>query len=134
MIYWHEQLLVDEPTNNNLKKAKRIIKKRYKHVYDVYKKGLFSKLAEKVLPKKNYHLLVVPTNPENLFEIVDLKNLIFSCYTGQDLYVIGIAKERDNIYDILEGMLKNSLFDEADDLRSLCDKSRFIADDVGRGA
>ena len=47
------------------------------------------------------YLITAPSNPQNLFDVIEEKVLLFPYYRDRELYIYGIAGSMDEASDIL---------------------------------
>nr|MBP3598663.1 hypothetical protein [Eubacterium sp.] len=103
MIFWYEELYMDSYVVKNEKKCKKIIEERC-----CYKKDLKKKWKENLAPwNTNYELLVLANNKNNLFEIINTKQMFFSYYSMSDIYVVGVAKHYEGAVEILRQIMES---------------------------
>ncbi len=110
MIFWYDDLYMDQDIVNDEEKCKKIIEARCG-----YKKGIKKKLQHNLAPwNKNYEIVILANNKDNLFEIINTRQMFFSYYESHDIYVIGIAKHYEGAVEIVRTIMENGYREEAD--------------------
>lgn len=84
----------------------------YRHLYmdeKVAKRPAFCKRNVEAgrIWKKNYFVLTLAVNRENLFEIMGTRQLFFRYYRNVELYVIGLAASRESAEELLLRMVED---------------------------
>lgn len=87
MIRWYRSLYMDDEVRKNPEKCKKRVMKRRPW-------------------KKNYYVLVLAANPNNLFEIMETRQLFFRHYARFDMYVVGLAVDYEGAVKLLQQMLE----------------------------
>lgn len=87
MIYWYQDLYMDEKVAENPGRCKKRIARRRPW-------------------KKSYVAITLATNEKNLFEIMETRQLFFRRYAYLDLYVVGLAVSYENAVGLLQGILE----------------------------
>jgi hypothetical protein len=57
------------------------------------------------LSRKHYFMITLAQNKENLFEIVNTKEMFFRYYGHTDIYIVGVSKDYDGAVEILTQIL-----------------------------
>jgi hypothetical protein len=79
--------------------------------------------------KKSYVAIVLAANEENLFEIMETRQLFFRRYGYLDLYVVGLASNYENAVELLQQMLvKGYKENPSFSPRTCFDKKDFVAE------
>ena len=86
MIHWYRKLYMDEVVSEHPKRCKRDVMHRKPW-------------------KKSYFAITLATNPDNLFEIMETRQLFFRRYSYLDLYVVGLAVNYENAVALLQQIL-----------------------------
>ena len=76
MIYWYQNLYMDETVEKNPKRCKKRVEKRRPW-------------------KKSYVVLTLAQNDKNLFEIMQTRQLFFHRYRHVDMYVVALTSDYD---------------------------------------
>ena len=123
MIFWYEHLYMDEKLRHKEKQCKKIIEHRRK----------WKKYPWQMLPwKKNYYVLALASNQENLFDIMNTDQMFFRYYEHQDLYVLGVSENYDGAVEILQQIMTDGFHNEPEfDPRKLFTKDRFRNNSFG---
>lgn len=87
MILWYHSLYMDESVKKHPEKCKKRVSKRRPW-------------------KKSYYALALAENPDNLFEIMDTRQLFFRRYSYLDIYVVGLAKDYEGAVGLLQQILE----------------------------
>ncbi len=121
MIYWYDHLYTDDVLCRKKQDYKKVVE-------DKVRKGVPGRiLSRKMLPGKHYYLLVLASNQENLFEIVNTNQMFFRYYEYTNMYIVGIAKRYDGAVEILRRIMTEGYgADLAFDPRSVFTKNRFF--------
>ena len=77
MIYWYQNLYMDETVEKNPKRC-----------------------------KKSYVVLTLAQNDKNLFEIMQTRQLFFRRYRHVDMYVVALTSDYDAAVEILQQILE----------------------------
>ena len=83
MIYWYQNLYMDETVEKNPKRCKKRVEKRRPW-------------------KKSYVVLTLAQNDKNLFEIMQTRQLFFRRYRHVDMYVVALTSDYDAAVEILQ--------------------------------
>lgn len=86
MIYWYQDLYMDDKVAANPERCKRRVERRRPW-------------------KKNYVALTLASNEENLFEIMETRQLFFRRFSYMDLYVVGLTSSYDKAVELLQKIL-----------------------------
>ena len=87
MIYWYQNLYMDETVEKNPKRCKKRVEKRRPW-------------------KKSYVVLTLAQNDKNLFEIMQTRQLFFRRYRHVDMYVVALTSDYDAAVEILQQILE----------------------------
>ena len=79
MIYWYQNLYMDETVEKNPKRCKKRVEKRRPW-------------------KKSYVVLTLAQNDKNLFEIMQTRQLFFHRYRHVDMYVVAVSYTHLDVY------------------------------------
>lgn len=90
MIHWYRKLYMDEKVGKNPGKSRR----------RVMKKKALQKLCG-----KNYYVIALAQNPENIFEIMGTRQFFFRRYERMDIYVVGLAADRKSAIELTQEIL-----------------------------
>lgn len=86
MIKWYSNLYVDE-----------IVAKKKKNIM---------KLLDKNKPTIGIYCLALSSNENNLFDIINVNELLFKHYKKNDIYIIGLAFGKDSMIEILINVIE----------------------------
>lgn len=86
MIYWYQDLYMDDKVAKNPERCKKCVERRRPW-------------------KKKYVAVILAVNDENLFEIIDTRQLFFRRFSYMDLYVVGLTSTYDKALELLQKML-----------------------------
>lgn len=86
MIKWYDNLYMDDIVK---RKQKKIIKEmeRGKVTFEVY-------------------CIAIASNPQNLFDIINVNELLFKHYKRNDIYIIGLTFSRDSAIEITKSIIQ----------------------------
>ena len=87
MIYWYRNLYMDEAVAKHPERCKKRVERRRPW-------------------KKSYVALTLAVNENNLFEIMETRQLFFRRYNHLDLYVVGLTSSREKAVEILQEILE----------------------------
>jgi len=87
MIYWYRDLYMDEKVAKHPEHCKK-------------------QVEAKRLWKKSYVAVTLAVNEENLFEIMETRQLFFRRYANMDLYVVGLASSYQKAVEMLQKMME----------------------------
>lgn len=112
MIYWYDDLYMDQPVRREEEKCRKTIGKR--------------SFWQKLPWKKSYYIIMLANNRENLFEIMSTSEMFFRYYGYTDIYIIGVSRHYKGAVELLrrimtEGYRKDIGFDP----RQLFRRERF---------
>ena len=107
MIRWYKELYMDEEVSRHPKRCKKAVESRK-------------------LRKNNYYALMLANNPDNLFEIVQTRELFFRRYEYLDLYVFGLASEYENALALLQEVVEQIMTMESKDFKTFFEKKDFL--------
>jgi hypothetical protein len=96
MIKWCDSLYIDKKI-----KAK---KKKYMKILE----------AEKITI--GLYCITLPINNNNLFDIISSNELLFNYYKKKNIYVIGLAKDKDSAIALLVNIIED-IYRETKDLK-----------------
>ncbi len=124
MIFWYDSLYMDDTVRKNEKKCRKIIEKRIAS----------QKMWENAAPwKKNYYVITLANNRDNLFEIMNTNQMFFRYYGYRNLYILGVSGDYDSALEILTLiMLRGYEADDGFDPRKVFTKDRFLPAESGR--
>lgn len=86
LIFWYRELYMDHRIQKRAKKAKKAV------------------LQAK--PSLGVYCIMLPSNPHNLFDIVSVNELLFSHYKRYDMYIVGLAADKDSAKELLEQIVQ----------------------------
>lgn len=81
------------------------------------KEQKLDKIKNKLINKPllaGVHILVLSRNPVDQLEVLDSKQLVQRFYERHELYVIGIAKDREEALDLVEQIAQECLDSRGD--------------------
>lgn len=87
MIYWYRDLYMDEKVAKHPKKCKKRIARRRPW-------------------KRSYVAITLASNSENLFDIIETRQLFFRRYSYLDIYVVGLAASQDAARQLLQEIVE----------------------------
>lgn len=87
MIRWYRALYMDEKVKENPEKCKKRVMRRRPW-------------------KKSYYVLTLASNADNLFEIMDTRQLFFRYYARHDMYVVGLSADYAGAVELLRQMVE----------------------------
>ena len=107
MLYWYHDLMLDE----------RLKRRPKRHIFRVerYYRGMpksvifrgrvrwWERFVGTRIPWREYTLVTRAANPENLFDVIETRHLIFRHFLKRDFYVVGLYTSRG---EALGAMLK----------------------------
>ena len=101
MLLWSERLYISEPL---LKKSEKIKKKlsQGRRVHDIF-------------------LITGPTNGENLFEVIESKELCFPYHKRREIPVYGLAKGKEDALELVRTIIEDMYRETG----GLCSKEYF---------
>lgn len=111
MIYWYDDLYMDQPVREKEEKCRKTIEKR--------------SFWQKLPWKKSYYIIMLANNRENLFEIMNTSEMFFRYYGYTDIYIIGISRHYEGAVEMFrrimtEGYRKDVGFDPRQLFRREC--------------
>lgn len=86
MIKWSNELYLDDAVKKKPEKWKRRVEDR--------------KLSHSL------YCICLASNEKNLFDILDCNELLFRYYKRRELYIVGLAKTREEAIDLLQDMIE----------------------------
>lgn len=95
MIYWYQKLYMDEKVAKNPGKCKKRVMRRRPW-------------------KKSYVAITLAANRDNLFDIIETRQLFFRRYSYLDLYVVGLASEQGKARELLQHIVEDMWSQNAD--------------------
>ena len=110
MIHWYRKLYMDDTVGKNPRRCIRRIKRRRPW-------------------KKNYYAITLADNPDNLFEIMGTRQLFFRRFCYCDMYVVGLAADRDSAVELLQQILEPIFLQDGADPRKCFPKEDFFGND-----
>ena len=94
MIHWYKDLYMDQKIRGNPERCKRHIERCA---------GSLKRSLSKFW--KSYYAITLPSNEENLYDIMETRQLFFRRYAKKDLYIVGLAKSYDSALELLQQIL-----------------------------
>jgi hypothetical protein len=85
MIHWASRLYVGEKLKKKKEKAIQSINNK-KAAFGIY-------------------CITFASHPDNLFDVMDANELLFPHYQKSDIYIVGLAKGKDEAIDLVHDML-----------------------------
>ena len=118
MLYWYRDLML----------SKTLKRKPEKHIHRVerYYRGMpksrvfrdriswWERYVSKKIPWRDYAVVTRPTNPENLFDVMSVRQWIFRHYANTDIYVIGLYTTREEALEAFEEYLCTGYEEDVD--------------------
>ncbi len=102
MIFWYKDLYMDSNVIKHEKECKKIIEARCRQ-----KHGIKKKVQENLAPwNQNFELIILANNKDNLFEIINTRQMFFSYYSLSDIYVVGVAKHYEGAVEIVRTIME----------------------------
>lgn len=95
MLHWYKDLYMDEIVKKNPPKAK----KRVEWCHKSFKKSLY-------FWKQSYYAIMLASNPNNLFEIIETRQLFFRHFQNKHVYIIGLAGSKQEAITIVQIMVE----------------------------
>lgn len=115
MVKWFEQLYMDEFVKKNPKRCMKRVESAKLH-------------------KRNITIIALASNSENLFDIIGSRELFFQYYKKKTMYVLGIAKNRNEAIDLLQQLLIDACGKDGFTPRKYFSKDKFISyKDIKKG-
>lgn len=115
MIHWYKDLYMDQKVQENPGRCRHHVERCA---------GSLKKSMSKFW--KGYYAITLPSNENNLFDIMDTRQLFFRRYAHLDLYIVGLAKNYDSAVELLQQiLLENANEQDLTRLRDRFDKSEF---------
>lgn len=115
MIFWYDSLYMDDVIRKKEEQNKKIVEKR--------------SFRQNFPWKKNFYIIVLANNPDNLFEIMNTNQMFFKYYEHVDLYVLGIFREYEDAVQMIQKIMEKGFERDASfDPRRLFSKNHFSAD------
>jgi len=74
---------------------------------------------------KNYFALILAENPDNLFEIIETRELFFRHYSRRELYIFGLTSSKKNAIKILREIFEEASLRENFDPRAMFNRQNF---------
>lgn len=112
MIYWYPDLYMDETVKKNPKRCQKRVARRRPW-------------------KKSYVAITLATNENNLFEMMETRQLFFRRYCYMDLYVVGLAVNEEEAKKLLQQILEDAYRkDSSFQPRSYFDRDAFSSEIV----
>ena len=94
MLHWYRNLYMDEAVQKKTEKSKRRVEMCHKS----FRQSL-------CFWKQDYYVIMLAENPQNLFEIIEIRQLFFRRYQHMDLYVVALAVTKERAVRLLKDML-----------------------------
>jgi hypothetical protein len=98
MIHWYQDLYMDDVVGEKPKRAKRRVELCHKS----FRQSL-------CFWKQSYYAISLAQNEENLFEIIETRQLFFHAYQHLDFYIVGLAGSRDSAILLLQNIFDTIL-------------------------
>lgn len=95
MIFWYHDLYMDEIVAKNPSRCKKRVEQRKPW-------------------KRSYYAVTLAANKQNLFEIMDTRQLFFRRYAYLDIHVIGLAHCYESALTLLTQMIMDVLAKQGD--------------------
>lgn len=89
MIMWFDKLYIDE----SLKK---------------HKKRCMKQIEAQKLWKRSYTVIVLASNEEDLYDIMESREMFFKYYRRKKVYIAGVAENPESALELLQQMLLDS--------------------------
>lgn len=99
MIYWCPRLLVDEAMEYKAAQVGRCIRQKKR--------------------QRNVFCILLPQNSANLFEIMNVNELLFPYYQRKDIYMVGLAKGRKSAVRLVCRLISGIYKEGGQDIRCL---------------
>lgn len=97
MIHWYQDLYMDQKVRENPRRCRRHIERCA---------GSLRRSLSKFW--RSYYAITLPSNEENLFDIIETRQLFFRRYAHLDLYIVGLAENYDSALELLQQILLES--------------------------
>lgn len=94
MLHWYRDLYRDA----HVQKKTRQSKKRVEMCHRSFRQSL-------CFWKQDYYVIMLAQNPEDLFEIIETRQLFFRRYQYMDLYVVGLAVTKADAFRLMKDIL-----------------------------
>ncbi len=108
MIYWYKDLYMDDTVAKHPKRCKERVERRRPW-------------------KRSYVAISLANNPDNLFEIMETRQMFFRRYASIDMYVVALCSTYAEAVDILQHILVTGYSLDPDfSPRTYFDKSDFV--------
>ena len=69
------------------------------------RRRVMKKKALQKLCGKNYYVIALAQNPENIFDIMGTRQFFFRRYERMDIYVVGLAADRKSAIELTQEIL-----------------------------
>lgn len=112
MIHWYKDLYMDQKVRENPERCKHHIERCA---------GSMKRSLSKFW--RGYYVITLPSNEENLYDIMETRQLFFRRYANQELYVVALAKNYDSALVLLQQILLEA---DQDGPLNRFDKSDFV--------
>ncbi len=96
MIHWYQHLYTDETVNSKVSRAKKNVER-----------CLGSLKRSIQIWKKSYYIIILAANPDNLFEIIETRQLFFKHYKKTELYVVALTKDKESAIEQLQVIIRD---------------------------
>ena len=109
MLYWYRDLMVDDSlkrkTERHIFRVERYYRALPKSKIFRDKKSWWERYVGKKIPWRDYVVMMRASNPDNLFDIMGIRQWIFRHYERTDMYVVGIFSSEYVAINHLEALL-----------------------------
>lgn len=103
MIHWYKKLYMDETVRKHPKRCMAQVEQCY---------GNAGRGVSRFL--KGYYVIALPSNGDNLLDIMGTRQLFFRHYARLDLYVVGLVASYEAALELLPGILLEQDGDQGD--------------------
>ncbi len=97
MLHWYRKLYMDETVRKHPGKSR----KRVEMCHRSFRQSL-------CFWKGDYYVIALAQNDQNLFEIIEARQMFFRHYRNTDFYVVGLAGSRDSAVELVRGILESA--------------------------
>ena len=132
MLYWYEELMLDDGIKKSPYKVVSQIKRYYegapKSRIFSEKKTVFSNFFGKVIPWKEYYLITLSANEADIFDVLGTRQWVFVHYAKTDIYILGVYLSMDAALEAVTGLLADGYTKDAsfDPRSAFGDKNRYL--------
>ena len=127
MLYWYRDMILDDFFKNGAESHKLRVERYYRalpksRIFSE-KKRCWEHLVGQKNPWVDYVVVVKASNPDNLFEVMGVRQWMFRHYEKMDVYVIGLFATESAAVASVATLLSDGYADDSDfDPRSVYDK------------